>query len=56
MAAKLLKPITLIDGKNLVHMFQKYGHNVRIAMLPKGDLRRGFGSPSTEPCETSELD
>jgi restriction system protein len=38
------KPITLIDGENLVHMFQKHGRNVHIAMLPKGDPRRGLGS------------
>jgi restriction system protein len=38
------KPITLIDGANLVHMFQKHGRNVHIAMLPKGDPRRGLGS------------
>ncbi len=37
------KPITLIDGNNLVHMFQKHGRNVHIAMLPKGDPRRGLG-------------
>jgi restriction system protein len=24
------KPITLIDGANLVHMFQQYGYQVRI--------------------------
>lgn len=38
------KPIALIDGENLVHMFQKYGRNVYIAMLPKGDPHRGLGS------------
>jgi len=37
------KPITLIDGENLVHMFQKHGRNVHIAMLPKGDPHRGLG-------------
>jgi restriction system protein len=37
------KPLTLIDGENLVHMFQKHGRNVHIAMLPKGDPRRGLG-------------
>jgi restriction system protein len=37
------KPISLIDGENLVHMFQKYGHDVHIALLPKGDPRRGLG-------------
>jgi restriction system protein len=37
------KPITLIDGENLIHMFQKHGRNVHIAMLPKGDPRRGVG-------------
>ncbi len=26
------KPITLIDGANLVHMFQQYGYNVRIEL------------------------
>jgi restriction system protein len=41
------KPITLIDGENLVHMFQKHGRNVHIAMLPKGDPRRGLGSPAS---------
>ena len=29
------KPITLIDGENLVHMFQKHGRDVHIAVLPK---------------------
>jgi restriction system protein len=38
------KPITLIDGENLVYMFQKHGRNVHIAMLPKGDPRRGSGA------------
>jgi restriction system protein len=38
------KPITLIDGENLLHMFKKHGRNVHIAMLPKGDPRRGLGS------------
>jgi restriction system protein len=38
------KPITLIDGENLLHMLQKHGHNMHIAMLPKGDPRRGLGS------------
>jgi restriction system protein len=38
------KPITLIDGANLVHMFQKHGRHVQIEMLPKGDPRRGLGS------------
>ena len=38
------KPMTLIDGENLVHMFQKSGHNLHIALLPKGDPRRGLGS------------
>jgi restriction system protein len=38
------KPITLIDGENLVYMFQKHGRNVHVAMLPKGDPRRGLGS------------
>jgi restriction system protein len=38
------KPITLIDGANLVHMFQKHGRKVQIEMLPKGDPRRGLGS------------
>jgi restriction system protein len=36
------KPITLIDGENLVYMFQKHGRNVQIALLPKGDPRRGL--------------
>jgi restriction system protein len=26
------KPITLIDGSNLVHLFNEHGHNVRIAI------------------------
>ena len=33
----------LLDGENLVYMFQKHGHNVHIALLPKGDPRRGLG-------------
>jgi restriction system protein len=38
------KPIALIDGENLVHMFQQHGYNnLHIALLPKGDPRRGFG-------------
>jgi restriction system protein len=37
------KPITLIDGENLVYMFQKHGHSVHIALLPKGDPHRGLG-------------
>ncbi len=37
------KPITLIDGENLVYMFQKHGRDVQIAILPKGDPRRGLG-------------
>lgn len=37
------KPIALIDGENLVHMFQKHGRSVHIAVLPKGDPRRGIG-------------
>jgi restriction system protein len=36
------KPITLINGENLVHMFQEHGRNVHIALLPKGDPRRGI--------------
>ncbi|HJZ90366.1 MAG TPA: restriction endonuclease [Gemmataceae bacterium] len=35
------KPISLLDGENLVHMFQKHGRDVHIALLPKGDPRRG---------------
>jgi restriction system protein len=31
------KPITLIDGANLVHMFQEYGHNVHIEIRQKLD-------------------
>jgi restriction system protein len=38
------KPMTLIDGENLVHMFQKHGHHLHIALLPKGDPRRGLAS------------
>lgn len=37
------KPITLIDGENLVYMFQEHGRKVHIAMLPKGDPHRGLG-------------
>ncbi len=29
------KPITLIDGANLVHLFQQYGHDVRIDLKSK---------------------
>ena len=29
------KPITLIDGSNLVHLFQEHGHNVRIELQKK---------------------
>jgi restriction system protein len=36
------KPITLIDGQNLVHMFQEHGHAVHIALAPKGE-RPGIG-------------
>jgi restriction system protein len=36
------KPITLIDGARLVYMPQKHGRNVHIALLPKGDPRRGL--------------
>ena len=36
------KPISLIDGANLVHMFQKHGRNVQIVMLPKGDPIEGW--------------
>ena len=38
------KPITLIDGENLVYLFQKHGRHVHISTLPKGDPRRGTGS------------
>ncbi len=38
------KPITLIDGENLVWMFQKHGRDFTIEMLPKGDPRRGLGT------------
>jgi restriction system protein len=31
------KPMTLIDGANLVHMFQEYGHNVHIELRQKSD-------------------
>ena len=34
---------TLIDGENLVYMFQKHGRNLHIELLPKGDPRRGIG-------------
>ena len=37
------KPITLLDGSNLVHLFQKHGYNLHIELLPKGDPRRGLG-------------
>ncbi|RCX10447.1 restriction system protein [Anaerobacterium chartisolvens] len=30
------KPITLIDGSNLVHMFQEYGYDVKIELQKKG--------------------
>jgi restriction system protein len=36
------KPITLIDGQNLVYMFQTHGRHVHISILPKGDPRRGL--------------
>jgi restriction system protein len=36
-------PITLLDGANLVHLFQKHGYNLHINLLPKGDPRRGLG-------------
>jgi restriction system protein len=36
------KPITLIDGPNLVHMFQEHGRAVHIALAPKGE-RPGLG-------------
>lgn len=38
------KPITLIDGENLVYMLQKHGRDYTVSMLPKGDPRRGFGT------------
>jgi restriction system protein len=38
------KPITLIGGEHLVHMFQQHGRDVHIAILAKGDPRRGLGS------------
>jgi restriction system protein len=38
------KPIALLDGQNLVHLFQEHGYNnVHIELLLKGDPRRGFG-------------
>jgi restriction system protein len=37
------KPITLLDGANLVHLFQHHGYNLHIELLPKGDPRRGPG-------------
>jgi len=37
------KPIALIDGQNLMHMFKEHGFNVHISILPKGDPRRGLG-------------
>jgi restriction system protein len=36
------KPISLIDGEGLVYMFQKFGRDVHISLLPKGDPRRGI--------------
>lgn len=36
------KPITLLDGANLVHLFQQHGREVYISVLPKGDPRRGL--------------
>jgi restriction system protein len=41
------KPIALIDGENLVHMFHEHGYNLHIALLPKGDPRRGVGQSAT---------
>jgi len=41
------KPITLINGENLAHMFQTYGYNVHIALLAKGDPGRGLGSAAS---------
>jgi restriction system protein len=38
------KPITLIDGSNLVYMFQKHGYDFTAVVLPKGDPRRGHGN------------
>jgi restriction system protein len=38
-------PITLINGQNLVHMFQEYGHAVHIALAPQGE-RPGIGRRS----------
>jgi restriction system protein len=38
------KPITLIDGENLVYLFQKHGRNLHISLLPKGDPQRGLGT------------
>ncbi len=38
------KPITLIDGANLIHMFQVHGRNFQIEILPKGDPGRGIGA------------
>jgi restriction system protein len=29
------KPITLIDGENLVYMFQEHGHKVHISLTSK---------------------
>jgi restriction system protein len=38
------KPLALIDGENLVYMFQKHGYDLHISLLPKGDPQRGLSS------------
>ena len=38
------KPLKLIDGAELVQMFQKHGRSLHIELLPKGDPRRGLGN------------
>ncbi len=43
------KPVTLIDGQNLVYMFREHGRDVHIALAPAGE-RPGIGrrtGPST---------
>jgi restriction system protein len=37
------KPITLLDGANLVHLLQQHGYRFHVDLLPKGDPRRGLG-------------
>lgn len=43
------KPITLVDGANLLHLLQNQGHNLRI------DLSEGQPDPLLEPSLVPEL-